>query len=151
FCSFAVLCFFCEMHGNGCPCDGTAASDLQIFARGERTGNHVGEKILLHAFAVLLPTVVGEGRDVVEDEASILGVKLRGFVRVEGAPGGTVVVDELAEVGGVRSLLLCACADERKQRANERESDVKKPAPVFDLRSGTRSGRRSHPNILQRE
>src|SRR5262249_59070347 len=115
---------------------------------GERSCRSVVEKFLLDAFAVLLPTVVGEGGEVVKDEALVFGVEFCGIVGIAAAPGGAVVVDELAEGCGVGGLLLGASADEREQRSEEGETHVEQPTPAFHFDSGRRCSSRSHPKLL---
>jgi len=61
--------------------------------------------------------VIGEWREIVEDAAGILRVKLGGLVGIAGAPGGAVVVGELAECGLIAGLLLRASADKSEKRA----------------------------------
>jgi len=145
---FSVFCFHGKMHGDGGPGDGATPCDFQIFASGERSGADVVEEIFLDAFVVILPTVVREWREIVEDAAGILRVKLGGPVGIAGAPGGAIVVGELAESGLIAGLLLRACTDESEKRAEEGQADVEEPAPTLDANRGLRSSR-SHPKTLR--
>src|SRR5438445_6480850 len=145
---FSVFRFHGKVHGDGGPGDGAAARDFQIFAGSERSGGDVVEEIFLDAFSVFLPIVIGEGREIVEDAASILRVKLGRLVGIAAAPGGAIVVGELAESSLIAGLLLGASADEGEKRAEEGETDVEKPAPTLDANRGLRSSR-SHPKTLR--
>jgi len=116
---FAVLHFGGEMHGDGGPGDVAVASNLEFLASGQREGFDVIEEFLADPSVVFFPAVVGEGRNIVEDQAVVLGVEFGGVGGIAGTPSGTIVVDEFTEGGGIGGFLLGAGAGEGKQAAKK--------------------------------
>src|SRR6185369_698620 len=119
------------MHGHGGPRDHTAAHYAQILARREFFHGRVVEELLLYSIVVLVPAAVGERCEVVEDQAIFLGIEPGGCVGVAGAPGGAIVIDQLAEFGIVGGLLLCSRADKGQHRARKGHGHIEQPAPTL--------------------
>src|SRR5260370_33704886 len=72
--SLTVPCFFGEMHGDGGPGQCAAPGNLQISSRQQASAGHVREQFSSYSVVILLPAVIRERSQIVEDEAVILGV-----------------------------------------------------------------------------
>src|SRR6267142_2852401 len=112
------------MHWHGRPCDHSAPRHLQVFAGRQLDTLGGGQEFIIDAVMILLPTMVSERGNIVENEAILLRVKLRRFFRVSGAPGGAITIDEPSESGVIAGLLLCAGTNKRQHRASQRRSYV---------------------------
>ena len=140
----AILGFFKEVHGDGHPGDVAVAGDFQFFSGGEGDTRGGFEEFLLDARGVFLPAIVGEGRNIVKDEAIVLGVELGGVGDVAGAPGGTIVVNQFAEGGIVGGFLLGASARKGKQAAEEGDEDVEDPVMARSVHTRARGRLQRH-------
>src|ERR1700675_2796814 len=100
------------MHGYRRPGDHSAAGHLQILTRRQLDLRSIIQKFLLRSVVIFLPSVVGEGSDIVENEAIVLRIELRRSFRISRAPRHTKSVDELAKRGVVGGLLLRPRSDE---------------------------------------
>src|SRR6266852_2244298 len=100
------------MHRYNGPGNHAAASHLQVLTRRQLDLRGVIQKLLLHSVVIFLPTVVCEGSDIVENETIVLGIELRRSLRRPRAPRRAKTVDEFAEHGVVRGVLLCPGTDE---------------------------------------
>src|ERR1051326_3616540 len=114
FAGLAVLRLFGVVHRDGGPCQGTAAADVQIFAAGERPARRACCEFLLYALVILLPAVIGEWSEIVEDQPVVLGIKFCRSFRATAAPCRAITVHQPAESGVVRSALLRAGTDESR-------------------------------------
>src|SRR5208283_2315003 len=124
------------MHGDGEPSDVAMTRDLEFLTGGESEAGGGLEEFLLDTWGVFFPAFVGEGRDIVEDQAIVLGVELGGAGEVAGTPSGTIVVDEFAEGGGIGGLLLGASAGEGQQAAEKGDEDVEDPVMTRPVHTG---------------
>src|SRR3981081_421638 len=94
------------MHRHNRPGDRPAAGYLQVSARRQLDLRGVIQKLLLHSVVKFLPTVISKGSNIVENETIILCVELRRSFHCSRAPSRAKTVDEFAEGGVVRGLLL---------------------------------------------
>jgi hypothetical protein len=116
---FSIKCI-----GNNRPGNRAAPRHFQVLAGGQLDLRGVVEKFFLHSVVKFLPAVVGKGSDIIENKAVILGVELRGSLRIPSTPGRAKAVYQLAERGIIRDLLLRAGAHKSHQRPGQGQRHV---------------------------
>src|SRR5260370_22419911 len=128
--SLTVLRFFHQMHWNRHPRNCPTAAHFQVLTRSQLDFRRAFQKLLLHAVVVLLPAMVCKRRNVIKNEAVLLGVELRWSFRRSSAPSHAVAVYELPKGGIVCGLLLCPGANESQQCSYDRQRYIQQPAPA---------------------
>src|SRR5260370_29847254 len=135
------------MHWDCHPSHHAAAVHLQLLTRGQLDLRSTLQKLLLHSFVVLLPTVIRERRHIIKNESVLLGVELRRCIRCTRAPSRAIAVDELAKGGLVRGLLLRPGANESQQCAGYCQRYIQQPAPTLGMFADRLAGERGHYRI----
>src|SRR5260370_8049374 len=94
------------------PRDRAAASPLQVLPCRQLDFRRIIQEFFLHPVVKFLPAVVREGRDVIENQAAVLGVELRRPLRVPSAPSRAEPLDALPKPPPARRLLLPPSANQ---------------------------------------
>src|SRR5947209_9294603 len=90
FCGLAVFRFLRIAHRDSGPSQRTTPADMQIFAADEAPARSVGRQLALHSRVIFLPSVIGERRQIVKDQAVILSVELCRCFRAAAAPRSAI-------------------------------------------------------------
>src|SRR5215469_12986771 len=125
--ALAVLHLRREVHRNGRPRDVTVARHLKLLARSQRRGRGVVQQILVDAEFVFLPALVGERREVVEDQAIVLCIEFRGIRGVPGTPRGAIVLNQLAKRRRVAGFLLSTRSGKGQHPSEQGQQHINRP------------------------
>src|SRR5260370_28659274 len=135
------------MHWDCHPSHHAATVHLQVLTRGQLDLRSTLQKLFLHSFVVLLPTVIRERRHIIKNQSVFLGVELRRCIRRTSAPSRAIAVDQLAKGGVVRGLLLCPGAYESERCTGDCQRHIQQPAPTLGMFADRLAGERGHYRI----